>query len=244
MIRGLYTSASAMVSQQLKQEVGANNLANVNTAGFKKDSAFRKTLIDSEKILQMNSTDFKQMEEIDESYTHYKQGDFEKTDNPFHTAINGKGFFTVQTPNGPRYTRNGSFTKGLDGTLTTTNGYQVLGRNGAIMLPGEDVFIGENGEVTSGGQMIDTIVISDFPEPYNLTKMGDGLFSGDQNQVFQQTYGNYKLINGTLEDSNVNAVDEMVGMIETSRLFETNQKMIQMQDSTLDRAVNDIGRLK
>ncbi|RKY87056.1 flagellar basal-body rod protein FlgF [candidate division KSB1 bacterium] len=241
MIKGIYTAASGMVSLQLKNEVITNNIANVNTTGFKREGVFRKTLIDKVKILKMNSGDFVNLDEVDEVRIDFKQGNLYSTGNPLDTAIDGKGFFSVQTPNGIRYTRNGSFTIDNERYLTTTNGYRLLGQNGPIQINGQNVFIGDDGSIIVDGQIVENLRIMDFPEPYVMNKIGDGLFEADETQAIPAR--NFKIKQGFLEESNVNAVKEMVDLIELSRDYDSNQRTITIQDSTLDKAVNEVGRI-
>ena len=245
MIKGIYTSSSGLQYLQLKQEVIANNLANISTTGFKKEGVFRKTLMEREKILKMNATDFVNLEEVDEVRTDYSQGSFNVTSNPFDFAIEGNGFFAVETLNGIRYTRNGSFILDGDNYLVTTHGYRVLDQNNLPIQIGEgDVFIGDDGSIIVNGEVVTVLKITDFPEPYNLLKMGDGLFQDLSNAGFAPDFDTYRIRQGMLEDSNVSAVEEMVKMINTMRDFETNQRAILAQDQTLDRAVNEVGRLR
>ncbi len=157
MLRGIYTNAAAMNSLQLKQEVTANNLANANTTGFKKDGVFRKHLVDHDTILQQNSTDFKKLEDVDEDHTMHQQGNLTPTGNPLDTAFEGDGFFVVQTTDGTRYTRNGNFQLDENGILITGNGYQVLGNNGTMLLQGQSIFIGDDGAVQVDGVTIDLL---------------------------------------------------------------------------------------
>jgi len=244
MLKGIYTAASGMNYLQLKQEVNANNLANVNTTGFKKDNVFRRLLKSKEDILRMNKTDFANLELVDEVHTDFKQGSFRVTDNPLDLAINGSGFFAVQTPNGIRYTRNGSFMLNQNRELITSNGYPVMGIGGPVVINGNDVFIGDDGSVLVDGNVVNVLSIIDFPKPYELVKLGDGLYNDPNNNGFNQTINNFKIRQGVLEESNVNIVNEMVALIETSREFEAGQRSIHIQDSTLDRAVNEVGRIQ
>ncbi|MCP4723560.1 MAG: flagellar basal-body rod protein FlgF [bacterium] len=243
MIKGLYTNAAAMVSLQLKQEITANNLANVNTTGFKKDGVFRKYLVDYATILKQNATDFKNIEDVDAVVTDFSQGDLIPTSNPLDTAIKGSGFFVVETPDGIRYTRGGNFTLDQDGFITTQEGYRVMGNNGPVQIAGNELFLGDDGTVTVDKNFIDVLRIVDFPQPYNLNKLGEGLYEAEPGTEFDQTVDNFKIRQGFVEMANVETVEEMVKIIQTFRDFEANQKSIQMQDTTLDRAVNDVGRL-
>jgi len=245
MIKGIYTSASGMQYLQLKQEVITNNLANISTTGFKKEGVFRKTLIDMEKVLRMNSTDFVNLDEVDEVRTDYSQGSFKVTNNPLDFAIEGDGFFVVETLNGIRYTRNGNFLIDGDNYLVTTHGYRILNENNLpIQITDGDVFIGDDGSVMINGEIVSVLNITDFPKPYNLLKMGDGLFEDLSGAGLTPDFDTYRIRQGVLEDSNVNVIEEMAKMINTIRDFETNQKLILAQDQTLDRAVNEVGRLR
>lgn len=244
MIRGIYTNAAAMNSQILKQEVTANNLANANTTGFKKEGVFRKYLVEHDTILRQNAADFKNLEDVDAVIIDFKQGELYPTSNPLDNAIEGDGFFVVQTPRGVRYTRNGNFQRDQDGFLITGNGYPVLGIEGLIQLEGQNVFIGDDGTVAVDEELIDLLQIVDFPRPYRLNKIGDGLFEAEEETAFQLNIDQFKLRQGHLEQANVEIIEEMVNLIQTARDFETNQKSITMQDTTLDRAVNDVGRIR
>ena len=244
MLRGLYSNAAAMISLQLKQEVTANNLANANTTGYKKDGVFRKYLIDHDTILQRNATDFRKIEDVDVVLTNYKQGGLAPTGNPLDTAIDGDGFFTVQTPQGVRYTRNGNFQLDQNGLLVTGNGYFVLGVNGPIQLQGQTIMIGDDGTISVDGALVEVLQIVDFPKPYQLNKIGDGLFEAADGAANLLNTTLFKLRQGFLEQANVEVIEEMIEVIKTARDFETNQKSITMQDTTLDRAVNDVGRIQ
>lgn len=243
MIKGLYSNAAAMVSLQLKQEVTANNLANVNTTGFKKDGVFRKYLVNHATILKQNSTDFKNIEDVDRIVTDFSQGDLVPSGNPLDTAIEGTGFFVIETPEGIRYTRSGNFTLDEDGFITTHEGYRVLGNNGPVQIAGNELFIGDDGTVTVDNNFIDVLRVVDFPQPYRLNKLGENLYEAEPGTEIDKTVDSFALRQGFIETANVETVEEMVKMIQTFRDFEANQKSIQMQDTTLDRAVNDVGRV-
>ena len=245
MIKGIYSSASGMQYLRLKQEVIVNNLANVSTTGFKKDGVFKKKLGDVEKLIKMNAADFVNLEEIDAVITNYEQGRFNVTQNPFDLAIEGDGFFAVETLEGTRYTRNGNFLLDGGNYLTTTNGYRVLDENNqAIQLEEGEIFVGDDGGISVNGDVVATLKITDFPRPYNLLKQGDGLFYDISNTGTPAEFGNYRIKQGMLEDSNVNVIEEMAKLINTIRDFDTNQRSIMAQDQTLDKAINEVGRVR
>jgi flagellar basal-body rod protein FlgF len=250
MIRGLYTSASGMLAELTRNDVSANNLANINTAGYRKNVAVFKSF--PEMLLQrMNDTSTVNGGKppvigkvgtgviVDDILTSYNLGQLKETSSPFDLALGGEGFFTVQTPNGERYTRNGSFTIDKDRNLITTEGYLVLGEKGPIKVTGKDFVIESNGNVNIDGKIIDKMKIVDFADKKSLVKEGDNLFQGQQ-AVPAETN---QLLQGFLEMANVNPITEMVDMITILRAYEANQKAVQAHDTLLGKAVNDVGRV-
>ena len=163
MIRGIYTGASGMISQQARMDNIANNLANVDKTGYKKDltifKSFPDMLIrrindDGVGIVPAGSYDTMPIVgklgtgvEVNEVYTEFEQGSLQRTENPFDLALEGRGFFTVATERGDRYTRDGGFTINNEGILVTKNGNPVLGENGPIKVQQNNFMINERGEV-------------------------------------------------------------------------------------------------
>ena len=255
MVRGLYTAATGMNVQAKRLEVISNDLANTTTTGYKKDVAvvasFQDVLMsrlnDTQNGTPNNGTIGKITygAKIDEVYTDFTQGSIVSTGEMVDVAIQGNGFFVVQTPNGEAYTRDGNFSINQYGELVTKEGYPVMGLEGAITL-GEDflstggqVLINNQGEITLDEGYIDTLELVSFEDNKSLTKMNDNLYSGTGATLpFEGS-----LIQGYLETANVNPVTAMVDMITVSRAYETNQKMIQVQDSLLGKAVNELGRV-
>lgn len=252
MIRGLYTAASGMIVEQQRQDVIANNVANVNTAGFKKDVATFKAFPE---MLLNRLNDPEQPAPVpdrrpvigrvgtgallDEVITQHGTGPLKQTGTPFDLALNGEGYFTIDTPQGERYTRNGSFSLNADNQLVTSEGYAVLGQNGPITIIGENVQVAEDGTVRVDNANVDTLRIVTFADKKALTKLGDSLFTGGQAQPVLRPM----VIQGYQELSNVNPITEMVNMITAMRSYEANQKAIQTHDQLLDKAVNEVGRL-
>ena len=163
MVRGLYTGASGMIAQMKRIDVLSNNLANVNTTSYKKDTTIAKSFPemlmrrindDGVRKLPVGSYDLMPVigkmgtgVEINEVYTRYTQGSFKQTENPFDLALEGKGFLCVETERGERYTRNGSFLIDRDGWLVTKNGYRVLGENGPVQLKKNNFIVDEDGNI-------------------------------------------------------------------------------------------------
>ncbi|NLK21809.1 MAG: flagellar basal-body rod protein FlgF [Epulopiscium sp.] len=252
MIKGLYTSAIGMTTQFKKMDVISNNLANVDTTGFKKDvvvsHSFPEKLakrINDRKNGFSNNNNIGRMSlgvYVGEVHTNYMQGSLNQTHNPFNIAIQGKGFFAIQTADGSeKYTRDGSFILAPDGRLMTKEGNLVLGENGVISLEQGDMRIDNDGNIFLDDEWVDKLRVVDFENPETLKKVGDNLLERTGNTQGKTFEGS--LIQGFLETSNVNIVKEMVDMITASRTYEANQKAILAHDETLGRAVNEVGKL-
>lgn len=238
MIKGIYTSAASMAPRMFRQEVAANNLANINTAGFKKDRFFLRTLVQADQTLSQQETGI-----AGQIITDYEEGPLNHSGNPLDLALRGEGFFTVDTPQGVRYTRNGHFALNTDGQLVTSEGFVVLGEDGPVEIHGEHVLIGENGEITVDGNVVDRLLITAFEKPYNLKKLGNSLFVPRSEGEAEGIAEHVVVRQGFLEGSNVHAVEEMIRMISLSRNYESDQKAIQYQDEALGKAVNEVGRV-
>jgi len=247
MIRGLYTAASGMLAEAQRTDVISNNLANVTTAGFKKDVTITKDFAsllisrvnDGVEAPAIGSLGVGVM--VDEVATDYSTGTVKTTGNDFDLAIEGKGFFAVQTPQGKRYTRNGTFAKSSRGELVTSDGYQVLGTNGPILVNDGKMTVSTNGRVMVGNNEVGTLQLVDFADERQLTKEGAGMFIAADNQQEQPAAGSVK--QGALEMANVNVVGEMVNLISNYRAYEINGKVIQSHDNLLGKAANDVGKL-
>lgn len=264
MINGLYSSASGMNVEMLKQEVLANNLANVNTTGFKKDEAvaqaFPSVLL--HRIHDRNGQDtvlpfmvranpspvlgvVGHGAQIASSVTDFSQGTLTLTENKLDLAIVGDAFFTVELPDGTRaYTRSGNFSLNSEGKIVTQSGNLVLGRKGApVTISGGDVVVDTQGRILVDGIETDTLLLTSAASSNDLVKRGDSLYTS-QNEMGLSTEPkdlHSEVRQGYLEASNVSMIKEMVDMINVTRAYETNQKMIQIQDATLDKAVNSVG---
>lgn len=248
MIRGIYAAASGMVAETIRNDVTANNLANVNTAGFKKDVAVSR---DFASVLIKRINDGEDMPnvgslgsgaQIDEVATIQSAGAVRPTGNDFDLAIDGKGFFAVQTANGVRYTRNGSFTKSAQGELVNSEGQRVLGQNGPIRINnGSTMNISGDGSISVDGVQIDRLRVVEFANEKQLQKEGNSLFTAPAGAQTQPATGQVK--QGYLEMANVNVVAEMVNMIAGFRAYEVNGKVVQAHDQLLDKAVNEVGRV-
>jgi len=221
---------NALIAQSTKNDIISNNLANIDNVGFKRDQAFFELLNDKTK-----STDTKLQVETD-----FRQGRLDETNNALDMAISGRGFFAVETENEVAFTRDGHFKLDEEGMLRTSDGNLVLGQSGGIVLQSDgltpkDIVVSKGGEIFVEGELLDRFYIADFEDHSGLKKIGGNLFTANENMMEIETM-NTEIKQGFLEKSNVNPVEEMMGLIEVQRQFESTQKMIQSLDQTLKSA--------
>lgn len=247
MLRGIYTAASGMISESLRSDTAANNLANVDTAGYKKDVAVNK---DFNRILISRINDGAQPVVIgamgmgtvvDEIKPVHTSGVLKNTGNQFDIAIEGQGFFAVETPGGVRYTRNGAFMRNIQGELVNSEGHRVLGQNGPVRISGTNISISTDGRIYGDGLELGQLRMAAFSDVSNLVKEGANLYKAPAGVRQVPFTGSVK--QGFLEGSNVNIVSEMVNMISMYRAYEIDSKAVQAQDQLLDKAVNEVGRV-
>lgn len=249
MIRGLYIAGTGMLTAQRQMDVITNNVANVETVGFKEDEMLSQTFASMliERIHDPSVVSAREVGtlepgvHIDRIITDYTQGPMESTGLSTDLALAGAGYFAIGTAQGERYTRAGNFTVAANGLLVTQEGNAVLGESGPIAVNGQDFVINESGEVMVEGQVIDRLRLVTFDDDSLLRKAGDNLFINhggaraiERGCVVKQ---------GFLENSNVDVGETMVEMITTYRLYESNQRILQMTDETLGKAVNEIANV-
>ena len=252
MIRGLYTSAIGMTTQMNRKDVLANNIANSDTTGFKRDTVVTRSFSDELMARINDQTDIMGSRVIgtirpgvfvDDIFTDFSTGSLQITHGSLDLALSGRGFFVVEDfeRNGnrvERFTRDGSFTLNASGTLMTKSGNRVMGERGEIIIPTGEVTITDLGEIYVNGEFIDTLRVVNFEDLHTLRKHGDNLFNTTAQSVMIDFEG--LIVQGALESSNVNPVREMVELITVTRTYEANQRMVTIHDNILGRAVNDI----
>ena len=227
MERGLYIAASGMLAEMVRQGQIANDLANASTPGYKPDRATQRSFAE---LLLSNQQSGQPIGglglgvEIDSIVTDLSPGPIRDTGEPLDLAIEGEGFFAVNTPQGVRYTRNGQFAAAADGTLTTAQGFQVLGQNG------QPVRLAADGTV-------DPAAVGVFAVPA-AQKQGDSLFTG---AAAGRAAGRVRA--GALEGSGADPSRSMVDLIASFRTFEAGQRVIRTIDDTLERAANRVGSM-
>lgn len=180
---------------------------------------------------------------FDKIAVDYTSGITSETGSKLDFAIQGDGFFKVQTPNGVAYTRDGSFTIDANGQLVTKEGYEVLGQNGPIVLGQNSFMVDENGDIIIEGQVENSLDIVNIDNKEYLRKQGNNLYTILENIQPEESPFTGHLLQGYLETSNVNTIKEMVNMITAQRSYESNQKVIHAQDQLLEKVVNELGRL-
>jgi flagellar basal-body rod protein FlgG len=265
--------------QQNRLDEIANNLANVDLTGYKKDTAIQKAFpellmrrmyddgvhrfpigsVDTSPIVGSIGTGV----ETNEVYTNFTQGLLKQTENDFDAALEGDGFMTVQTPQGERLTRNGAFVLNSDGYLVTSGGDFVQGEGGPIKLKKNNFVIDQDGTVWQNAtfaaddkrlvsqsentwdnlQRVDRLRIVEVKRERYLQKQGNSYWKTTEESGQAELIGpdtRPRVRQGFLEGSNVNAVQEMVEMIEVNRAYDANQKTIQTEDSLIGKLWNEV----
>jgi flagellar basal-body rod protein FlgG len=207
-------------------DIIANRLANVGTVGYKAEGFTFDELLQARMRIDLS------------------QGDTVTTGNPLDIAISGDGFFKVQTPQGDRYTRNGTFTLDKDSYLVTQDGHRVLGESGPILLDGRRITINNEGGIDVDGSQVGKLKIVTFATPEKLKKEGASFLSYTGNSADERAPDRVAVQQGALEQSNVSVVTEMKNMIEATRNYESVQKIIQTYDEMDGKAVSEVGMVK
>ena len=261
MLRGLYTSALGMTTQMQRMDVVSNNIANVNTVGFKRDGVAAQAFTDrlahrlddpavtgvlrllgrNHPMGIMSPGVF-----IDEVFTDFSTGGLRHTGAPLDLALTSSGFFAITADNfdgseQEKFSRDGAFTLRADGTLVTLEGSRVQGIGGGdIVLPVGIIIIDENGRILVNDEYVDTIRIVDVANTESLRKTRGSYYIVTEETELIDFTG--RIEQGFLENSNVQVVNEMVELVALSCAYEANSRMVQLHDETLGRAVNEIAR--
>ncbi len=250
MLRSFYIAGTGMLTQRSKMDIIINNITNSDTVGYKKDQVISRSfgdmlldrLNDPSVLTQTYVGGQNTGVYVDELSTDFKQGPIEPTEQQSDLAITGDGFFSIQTPNGVRYTRSGNFQVDANGTLLTQEGYYVMGQNGGMINVGTgDFTVKGDGTVFVNGQAVNKIQVVQFADTGVLRKAGDNLYypnGGAQPQVMN----NPSITQGALEGSNTEIGREMADMLMTNRAYESSQRILKMVDESLAKTVSEIGR--
>ena len=260
MIRGLYTVASGIITSEKNQSAIMNNIANINTTGYKSQTLSMKSFDevyisnkDGKNNTRVNIGSMSNGVEINDRTTNFSQGNIKDTGVKTDFALQGEGFFVVQrqTGNGATnyYTRDGHFAVDTSGYLVNSSGDRVLGRSGGGLSP---IYIGQGsissdaiGNIFADGRAAGRLAVVNFPKDNkggyeNLTEFTYNLYEGTNPTFVNNPY----VVNSALEGSNVSVVTETNNMMTVMRNFESNTTILKVLDSTLDKAVNEIGTVR
>lgn len=273
MLRGLYSAAAGMIAQQRRQEMLTNNISNIETPGYKSDQGSMRTfpsmLINAMGTDHQRFGGSNHVGELatgvymQERTPNFRQGDMQQTGNNTDIALlqglvptdeesGQEALLVYETRNNDgdlRYTRNGNFTIDGEGMLTTSKGHYILGTDGEpINVQNENIRVTSDGDIFSeADELLGQINVSVITDPNQLVKEGDGFLRYDGENDVVTALGNgdvtYQLQQGFVERSNVDAQQTMTEMMSVLRSFEANQKVLQAYDQSMERAVNDVGRI-
>jgi len=241
MIGGILDAVKGCLKEEMRMDIVSSNLANASVVGFKKDRISFQELLGKAQLTGSEPAD----PALIRIESDHAQGDSRLTGNSLDFAIHGKGFFKIETPDGIRYSRRGSFTLDGQGALITQEGYRVLGQGGPVIINGSNISVDGQGVVTVDGIQTGQIELADFENYDALVKSGNALFrqaTPDAQEI--PAPAETRIDQGYLELSNVSIVNEMVTMIHSLRAFESYQKTIQAIDSLNQKAVNEVSRLR
>jgi len=251
MVRGQYIAATGMMLQRRHMEIITNNVANADTTGYKKEHLVSHSF---DEVLTRRINDVHVLgqtrivgplnlgTQIDQLYVDFAGGSIDGTERSTDMALLGDAFFVMQTDAGERYTKNGAFYVDQFGYLVDGEGNFLLGENGPIYVGGLNFLVDEYGGVRVGDEFMDRIRIVSFEDNDTLRKQGSSLYFALG--APQANPNPYRIMQGALENSNVDIGREMVDMLSVFRTYETNQRMLTMIDETVGKAVNEIGRFR
>ena len=251
MIKGLYSAVSAMVMNATRQQALSHKIANVQTPGFKQILTTAQGFMQDQAAYTNGNLQANQVNyigtmglgtQIGADFIDFGQGAMQTTNNPLDFAVQGNGFFTVKTPDGNRYTRDGRFLRDSANTLVTVDGFQVLDKAGQpIKLPDGDVSVTQAGEMSVNGTVVATLGIGVFAKPETELQHTEGnLFTGPAASTGTELP---QVVQGSLETSNANVSQLMTQLVEVGRSYEAAQKLVQNQDELLGKTIASLGRI-
>ncbi len=248
MFQGYYNLASGMLTQNRNLNVVSNNMANILTPGYKRDvmysSTFQEELIsrtgnlEHKNATMLNDVSMKRV--ATETASDFTQGALEQTESPLDFALLGEGFFQIQTENGIRYTRNGSFIIDDAGYLSLPEVGRVIGENGPIYLGTDDIHMDPSGMLYRNDQVpLGRFALVTFADQSQLVKAGKGIFRSDAAGI----PSNVNIQQKTLERSNVDAGREIVAMMESQRALQSASQILKIYDQLAGKASTELARV-
>lgn len=236
------TAASGLRARMESLDLLANNVANASTGGYKADREFYGLYVAPE---AQGNDPLSTMPVIEKPWVDLSQGDVHSTGNPLDVALSGKGFFAVQGPGGPLYTRNGNFRVAADGELVTSDGYAVRTRSGAplTLQATRPIEIARDGTVTQDGTLIGQLAVVDFSSTAGLSKQGSNYFRVADPTIRPTAPSSTVVEQGKLESSNTGAAEAAVRLISVMRQFEMLQKAVALGHDMNKRAVEEVAKV-
>ena len=246
MNNGLYAACAGLLARTQALDLAANNLANVNTEGYKGQVPRFASVLAGTGSANLSNASLRAVNEfgvLGESRLDQQQGPIEQTGNDLDLALQGSGYFAVQGPQGGRlYTRNGAFHVDRQGPLTTGDGSLVLGAQGPVLLPPGKISVSSGGTLSVDGAVAGQLRVVDFPPGTELTPQGAAAFSADV--AAERPAASVDVVQGALEGSNVNAVNAAVGLVALQRNMGLMQQALTVFHSEFNRiAAQELSRI-
>ncbi|MBF0104829.1 MAG: flagellar basal-body rod protein FlgF [Deltaproteobacteria bacterium] len=225
---GIVAALSGAKARELELEVLSNNISNIQTTGYKEMSVSFSSELNKHQPENKDLATAQASLRNGETYIDFRQGAAFQTNNPTDVALQGDGFFALQTPEGIRYTRDGNFSLDASGKLINARGDTVLSDSGPITIPsGTIINIGTDGQITADQEVVGKLQVVDFMDRQKMKPLGNNYMSADGLTATETV--NIKVLQGHLENSNVNLVENLTRIIQVSRAYESIQKTIKQQ---------------
>jgi flagellar basal-body rod protein FlgF len=239
MLQGYYSAATAMRTALQNQDILAENLAHAPVPGYRRQAlSFEAYVAPSEPSSSAAPAQALHGTKLAQSYTTFTPGDYQHTGNPLELAIQGDGFFVLNGPNGPLYTRNGQFQLDINGQLVSHNGYAVNGSGGPLRIPQNSatITVGQDGSVQAGTTQVGQVRVVSFADPRQLVRAGTTLFEAPAGVRPQASTASIR--QGYRESANVQVVQEMVQMISGMRQYEAAAKALRSLSDAMQQRIN------
>ncbi len=237
------SAASGMRARMESLDMLANNIANDSAGGYKVDREFYSLYVSPEASASQPDADT--LPVIEKPWTDFSQGEIRATGNPLDVAISGKGFFTVAGPNGPLYTRNGSFRISVSGQITGAEGYplQKVGGGSLTIDPARSVQISAEGTVNQDGTEVGQLAMADFSDPTALAKQGHSYFQLSDSKASPSAATEMELRQGMIESSNATGAEGAARLVSVMRQFEMLKKAASLGDEMNRQAVEQVAKI-
>ena len=242
---GMYAALTGSMASLQRMETLTNNLAYANNNGYKKDRVAFEAVLASVDTATTSAAVLDQtpVHPVMHTMIDFSDGVTVQTGGMMDFALEGDGFFEVNTPDGKAYTRQGNFHRDATGKLLSAQGFEVLSNGRPLTIQGNEIEVSKTGEVTVDGNKVGTIDVLDFPKPYALQRAGSNTFTPIDPEVVPTKVSKPILLQGAMERSNVNPIIEMTHLLEVARHYESCIKAVKSYDDMAAKASNDLGKV-